>query len=80
MAGQRWIEPGGDRVTGLRRLGNLTFKPTQRLQLARDQPGTPAQTLRCTAIFGLVCGDLVGLALIFQTIRLRKRLQARELK
>ena len=80
MAGQRRIQPGGNRIAGLGRLGNLTFKPAQRLQLARNQLSTPAQSLRCTAIFGFISSDLLGLALVFQTVRFGKRFQAWELQ
>ena len=80
VAGQRRVQPGGDRVTGLRSLGDQAFEPAQRFELARDQSGAPAQALSRTAaidcVKGLVGGDLVGLALVFEAPRLGEGFEA----
>ena len=76
VAGQRRVQPGRDRVAGLRRLGDQAFEPAQRFELARDQSGAPAQALRRAAVLGFVGGDLVGLALVFEAVRFGEGFEA----
>ena len=76
VACQRRVQPGGDGVAGLRRLGDQTFEPAQRFELTRDQAGAPAQALRLTAVLGFVGSDLVGLALVLQAVRFGEGFEA----
>ena len=76
VAGQGRVQPGRDRVAGLRGLRDQAFEPAQRFELARDQSGAPAQSLCCAAVLGLVGGDLVGLALVFEAVRFGEGFEA----
>ena len=78
MAGQRGVQPGGDRVAGLRGLGDQGFEPAQCFKLARDQVGAPAQALCGTTILSFKGGDLDGLALVFEAMRFGEGFEARE--
>ena len=76
VAGQRRVQPGGDRVAGLRQLGGEALEPAQRFELARDQTRAPTQALRRATVLSFVGGNLVGLALVFETMRFGEGFEA----
>ena len=76
--GQQRVQPVGHAVVGARRLRHLLLDPSQRLELARDQPRAPALALAGAAVLSLIKRYLLGLREVLQAALVDKVLQRRQ--